>query len=232
MYIGKIYLVPCQKVRPLPGGGGGGGGGKSICPYNYDSVLVISFSQLRTNSILQHVPLISIEDLPALASEPLAPDAVPAGGQDPIGVQGILDRLIELPQGATAPAVRLGDLVGEEQMRPVLAVALVGGFTDHLAHEACGTLFGVPVRAVIDDVGNVMHLAARDTHGRKYVEAILGVQPADDAVDDGRVLPLCRRDGREEQVRRVGDPVQPVQFAERGHAAAHGHARVQVMVLR
>lgn len=115
-------------------------------------------------------------------------------------------------------------------MGPILAVALGGGGRDQVTHQARGAALGVDVGAVVDDVGDVVHLAAGDAHGGEVVEAPTRRQAHDGVVHDARVAALGRRDGGEEEVGGVGDPVEPVEFAEDGHAAAHLHARVEVVV--
>ena len=70
--------------------------------------------QLRPHTVTQNVPLVAVQDLPALAAEALAPDAVAARREDRVLVDGVLERLVEAAQRAVVPAVRLGDLVGEE----------------------------------------------------------------------------------------------------------------------
>lgn len=115
-------------------------------------------------------------------------------------------------------------------MRPVFPKAFLGRLTDHLTHEVRGPLFCVRVRSVIDDVGDVVHLAACYAHGGENVEPVLRVKSTDALVDQTGVLTFGGGDGTEEQMGRVGLPVQPVEFFQHRDTTAHGHPGVEVVV--
>src|SRR5215213_3843991 len=61
----------------------------------------------------------------ALVAEMLRPDALLARREDPVGIQRVLDGLVEPPLGVVAEGVLLRREVHEVQVRAVLAVALL-----------------------------------------------------------------------------------------------------------
>ena len=66
------------------------------------------------------------------------PDAVPAGRENAVRVDGVLDRLAETAVGVVAEAVLVRGQIHEVQMRAVLAVAVLG----RLAHQQLGRVVG------------------------------------------------------------------------------------------
>lgn len=168
--------------------------------------------KLRAHSIPQHISLITLQNLPSLAPESLAPDTVPTGRQNAIRVQGIFDALVELSKRAIVPAVSFSHLVGEQEMCPVLAVTQLRGLTDHLSHQTGRPVLRVRVGAVVNDVGDIMTLTRRDADGRQNVESPFGMQPRDDAMDRFGVLAFGWRNRSEEEMGGVRHPVQPVEL--------------------
>ena len=116
-------------------------------------------------------------------------------------------------------------------MGAVLSVAGLRALIDHLSDGSDGSPLLVLAAAVVDDVHDEMHLAWRDAERWEQVESILAVDTDRNVDDLARVLPLGRADGREEQVRAVVLPVQPLKLAELWDTGADSGARMQVVVL-
>lgn len=73
-------------------------------------------------------------------------------------------------------------------MRPVLAIPLLRGRGDHLAHQRQRAALLVVGEAVVHDVRDVVHLAAQDAERREVVEAPFLVKGGTDVEDDAGVL--------------------------------------------
>ena len=101
------------------------------------------------------------------------PNAILAWRQNALGIQRVLDRLVQLHLRIVVEAVRVGDLVHECEVRAVLAPALVRGVGDEGPDKAVGAALRVRVRAVEDEADDVVHLAHADDEGADEVEAEL-----------------------------------------------------------
>ena len=132
-----------------------------FCSYTKD----LSKTSNRYPSLLRHSP-----SLPIIAPRP---NAILARRQDALGIERILDRLIQLHLRIIVKVVRVGDLVHEREVRAVLAPALVRSVGDEGLDEAVGAAFGVRVLAVEDEADDVVHLAHADDEGADEVETEL-----------------------------------------------------------
>lgn len=128
---------------------------------------------MRHLQTLRARPEIARAEFPGLVPVLLRPDPIPTRGEDAIGVQRILDRIVQLHQRMVVPAVRLSNLVRQEQMGSVLSKALCGSVCDHSAHAPVCVCLGHWISPVVDHVDDEVHFAQADAAGRERIEFAL-----------------------------------------------------------
>ena len=137
---------------------------------------------------------------PSLLIIALRPNAIFPRRQDPLWIERILNRLIELHLRIVVEVIRVGNLVHEREVRAVFAPALLGGVVDERLDELVGAAFGVGVFAVEDEADDVVHFAHADNEGADEVEAELAAAAFGDGVLEVGVGAGDFGDGREEEV--------------------------------
>ena len=115
-------------------------------------------------------PKIILAEFPALVSVLFRPDAIPAWCEDPIGVQRVLNCIVELHQCIVVPAVGPSNLVCEEQVSSVFSKAFCSSICDHSTHAPICVCFGHRISSVVHHVDDEVHLPQADAASRKRVE--------------------------------------------------------------
>ena len=118
--------------------------------------------QTSLDIILSGALVVHTGHFPALATIALWPNSTSSGCHDSIGIQSILQTLIEFQQCIVIPIVRVHDLILHDKMGPVLAVAEFSSIRDQIAEECVGAAFAVWIAPVVNDRRDVVHLAHAD----------------------------------------------------------------------
>lgn len=169
------------------------------------------------NSVYTEV-IVSYRNLPLAGIVLLRPDTVLSRTQNAFGIQRRLDPFVQSQLRMVVKAVRLGDLVHDSEMGPVLAPAPFRCVVDERLDQPTCSLSTVGVLAVEHDAHNVMHLAHADNKRADEVESGFLASPARDLILRHAVLTRNLSDRTEEEMRAVRQPVYPLQLRRRGNA--------------
>ena len=173
-----------------------------------------------------------VQQLPPLIAIALGPDTVTPGGKDSRGIQAVFHAFVEAEQCLIIPRVGVRDLVRQQNMGPVFAIAGSSTLIDQLPDRRDGSTLIVLTAPIVDDIHDQMHLPRGDAERRKEIESVFLMDAQGDTKDLQDVCALRRADRREEEMRAVPPPIQPLQFPDVRDSRAHIHARVEVMVRR
>ena len=99
---------------------------------------------------------------PSLLIIALRPNTILAWRQNPLRIQRVLDRLIQLHLRIVVEIVCVGNLVHQSQVRAVLAPTLFGRIVDQRPDQLVSAAFGVRVFAVEDQADDVVHFPHAD----------------------------------------------------------------------
>lgn len=135
------------------------------------------------------------------------PNAILPRRQNPLGVQRVLNRLIKLHLGVPVKVIRPRDLVHQRQMRSILAPPFRRCVVDQRRDERVRPRPRGRVFAVKDEADDMVHLAHADAERAEEIEAGLLAAGTGEGVLGCGVISRHLRNGREEEVGTVGEPV-------------------------
>ena len=178
-------------------------------------------------------------DLMAFTSIILRPDPIPSRSHDSIGIQSILQAFIESHDGLKLPSLENGeyvvvpivgssDLILQDKMSSVLSISHGLRFGNQLPHTSESIPLTLRITLVENDHCDMMHFTPSNTKSGQDIKSVFSA----DALTEGElslgIHTADRRNRTEGDVRAVGEPVHPIEFAEIGSAAVNVDSRSQV----
>lgn len=102
-------------------------------------------------------------NFPTLPMVGLRPDAIPARSENTVRIESILQGLVESTKRLVVPSTGSSDLMSEKNVCFVFAISFFSACCDEVAHKSRCTTFLVEIRSIVNNIGNVMRLAASNS---------------------------------------------------------------------